>query len=480
MKNNLVLICLVVLALFTRGYQLVERFAYDHDSDLSAWIFKDIVVDRHLRLIGQQTSSLGLFIGPFFYYSLIPFYLSTGFDPLGTVVYALIIGVIGTLSLYFVVAKILDKKVALFAAVIYGGSFLISSTERQVVPTMLIFLWSIWLVYDMYLLSLGQKLGLVIGAVLLSLAWHIQLVLVITVVPMFAAFLTRIRSFKVKDFILPVFLAVVLSAPFIMFEFRHGFIQTQSLFFSSSTKEAVLRTPIEKSLHVLTIATKNLNAIFWVRPHNFPNVVLPLVIIFGSVYLFLQKKVPSWIAYSFSLWTLVFVAFFTFHHINLSEYYLNALNVIWIILAALMLSKSGKVGQLLLVIFLIHNLYITISLPVNHSGYINRKDMVDYIAKDARSHGYPCIAISYMTNPGYELGYRYLFWQKGLHVNRPDSNSPVYTIVFPHGRANRLDYTSGALGLVLPDYSRYNESGVKDSCSGENSNVTDPMFGFTK
>lgn len=480
MKNKIILICIVLLALFSRSYQFVERFSYDHDSDLSAWIFKDIVIDGHLRLIGQQTSSLGLFIGPLFYYSLIPFYLATGLDPIGTAFYPLIVGLIGVLSMFFVVARIADKKTAAVAAVIYAASFSISSTERQVVPTAWIFVWSIWFVYSVHLIYQGRKLGLTIAAVLLSLVWHIQLVLVIAAIPMGLALISRLKSFKFRDFILPTVLLVVISTPLILFELRHDFIQFRSQFFSVQAAEQVSRTLVEKSWHVLSIAAKNVNAIFWVRPNSIPDYVLPLVILVGAGILTIKKKISIQLVLTFILWASVFIGFFVFHHINLSEYYINSLNIMWIILTAILLARMGKFGAILLIVFLVYNLNIMISLPVNRSGYLDRKAMVDYIARDAKSHGYPCIAISFMTNPGYELGYRYLFWQKGMHVNRPDSNSPVYTIVFPHGRANRLDFTSGALGLVLPDYSRYNEKGVKESCSGENSNITDPMFGFTK
>mgnify|MGYP001566093577 FL=1 len=85
-----------------------------------------------------------------------------------------------------------------------------------------------------------------------------------------------------------------------------------------------------------------------------------------------------------------------------------------------------------------------------------------------------------MTSPGRELGYRYLFWLENLHVNHPDSGSPVYTIVFPHTLAGRLDATFGGLALVLPDQNRYFPDQIKYSCSGANSNLTDPMLGFTK
>jgi len=89
------------------------------------------------------------------------------------------------------------------------------------------------------------------------------------------------------------------------------------------------------------------------------------------------------------------------------------------------------------------------------------------------------VSVSFITNPGYELGYRYIFYLNNLHVNQPSSGSPVYTIVFPHTKVDRIDKSFGALGLILPDYEKYTEKEVNESCSGSNENLTDPMFGFT-
>ena len=67
-----------------------------------------------------------------------------------------------------------------------------------------------------------------------------------------------------------------------------------------------------------------------------------------------------------------------------------------------------------------------------------------------------------------------------MHVNRPISNSPVYTIVYPHNLVNSIDKAFGSLGLIYPDYDRYNKEEVEKSCIGANSNLTDPMFGYTE
>src|SRR3989344_1725053 len=75
LKKHWVLVVILAIGLFLRTYDIVDRYEFAHDGDLFSWIVKDIVVDKHLRLIGQLTTAPGIFIGPLFYYSLIQFFI---------------------------------------------------------------------------------------------------------------------------------------------------------------------------------------------------------------------------------------------------------------------------------------------------------------------------------------------------------------------------------------------------------------------
>jgi len=466
MKNTLIII-IILLGLFFRTYQFRERFNYNHDNDLSAWIVKDIVVDKHLRLIGQQTTALGIFIGPLFYYALIPFYLLTRMDPIGTVALPWLIGAASIFSIYYVVNKIWGRRPAFIAALLYAASFGISATEREIVPTTPVFLWSIWYLYALH------KRSLTLFAVLFALVWHIHLALGLLALP--ALFLT-FRQPKLK----PVLIFIILSLPLFIFEFRHGFSQTKALFFSFDKTEQVSRSIPQKMTHVIEYAGRNINYIFWNKPNPINFWVLPSIILVSFLYLSFKKILTREQILIFISWFALFILFFSLHPINLSEYYINSLNILFIIIAALLLARHPRLALLVLVLFVGDNLFRLKDFSVNREGYLERKAIVAAIAVDAAAHGFPCLSVSYMTDPGHEFGYRYLFWLKGVKTAPVAGLAPVYTIVFPHPRANRLDAAFGALGLVLPDYSRYTPDGVKISCSGDNSNLIDPMFGFTK
>ena len=130
--------------------------------------------------------------------------------------------------------------------------------------------------------------------------------------------------------------------------------------------------------------------------------------------------------------------------------------------------------------FVLINLYRFFTIPLNRSGYIYRKAVIAEIKKDAEEKGYPCASISYITDPGSNLGYRYFIWRERLKTKPITELVPVYTIIFPLKPIYKEDKSIGALGLIYPDYSKYNSDTVSKECEGSDWNLEEPMFGFTK
>ncbi len=119
------------MGFFLRVWHPLSLFQYDHDHDLTGWFVRDVLINHHLRLIGQETSSHGIFIGPYFYYLQIPFYLLTRLDPAGSLLSSIILGVFAIFSIHFVFDKMFNKRTALMGALVYALSVLIVFTDRR-------------------------------------------------------------------------------------------------------------------------------------------------------------------------------------------------------------------------------------------------------------------------------------------------------------------------------------------------------------
>jgi hypothetical protein len=475
----------LLISIFFRLYKGSELFMYSHDQDLSSWFVKDVTVNHHLRLVGQETSTQGIFIGPYFYYYLIPFFLISHMDPIAGIYAVAIIGVFTTFSFYFIFTKIFGKNIGLLASFLHATSFFLSINEREVVPLEpVILLWTLWFFYATHKIAEGNQKYFILLGLLIGLIWSINMSLILLLPLVLLSFIISKKKLNLKFLLLGLITFAILSLPLGLFEFRHDFQQSKALINSLTTNQKDIVSGVDKIARVFHLMAKNVTNFlvgsltsfrYW---HYFTFVVL------AFLYLIYKKRISKKDTIIFIVWFGLIFGFFSFYSKIISEYYLNGLQIIWFTVSTLLVgdlleSKNFKLlGFIILILLSSFNVLRFINYPANQSGFVQRKQIVHYINEDRKARGYPCIAISYIVNPGYDLGYRYLFWREDLHVNHPDSGSPVYTIVFPLAKVDSFDKSFGALGLILPDYNKYNKDDVNYSCSGQNSNLTDPLFGF--
>ncbi len=484
--SNKYLLAIILLGLFLRIYKVSELFMYGHDNDLAGWFVKDVVVNHHLRLIGQETSTHGIFIGPIFYYLLIPFYLIFNMDPIGGVYLVILLGLFTIWSFYYVLKEIFNKNVGLISALIYSVSYYTVANDREVVPTMPVILWSIWFLYALNLLLKGkQKSGLILLAILTGLIWHLNmaLILLLPIVPI--SLLLSKKKLEVKSMLRGALIFLLILTPFILFESRHGFSQIKSLFVSLSTDQHDILTGIDKVLRVIYLAAKDLNGLLWGSVVNINYELLLLLLIITGILLFLKSNYKKILIILFS-WFLLYFMFFSLYSKIVSEYYLNGLITFYIAVLALALSyllklKSGKViAFIILALFSVWNINRFLSQPINKSGYLERKAVISEIKRDSADRDFPCVSISYITDPGYDLGYRYFIWMEKLKTKKVYKDIPVYSIVFPMKPAFKTDISFGAIGLIYPEYEKFNSSDIVKSCEGLDYTIENPMFGFTE
>lgn len=460
---------------------------------------RDVLYNHHLRLIGQETSSHGIFIGPLFYYLQIPFYLLARMDPAGPLLLPLILGIFAIFSYYFVFWKVFEdepaftnvsaRRVGLIAAAIYAFSVLIVFTDREIAPTMPVSLWTVWFLYALFRILKAQKYGYLLVGVLAGAIWSINLQLVILFPLVLVAQYFSRKRIPLKEFVVAILVAFFLNIPFLAFEARHGFQQVTALTASLTTsKDYVPGTSygfFPKLDRTMQLVYRNTTSLYWDSVVSLHYQITFWMIVVGAIILFKKKKINGKLFFILFLWQAFYILFFTLNSINISEYYLNGMNVIFILLIAvgvnaLMEDKRRKfAGQIILGVFIVLNLIGFFIRPINRSGYVERKAIINEIKADASAHNFPCVSLSFITSPGNNLGYRYFTALAGLKTKPVSDGAPVYSIVYPLSKVDGVDKTFGVVGLVLPDYKRYNVKAVEKICEGDDFTLTEPMFGFT-
>lgn len=483
LKNHKWLVLIILVGFLFRVYRLEDFYTFEHDQDLYSWIVKDILVDNHFRLIGQLTSVDGVFIGPIFYYLLVPFYFLFNMNPLSTYIPITAISLFTIFSFYYVISRHFNKILGLIAAFVYATSLGTVFFDRWIVPTQPTILWSIWYMHG--LLSVRQENGkhiVILFAILIGLIWHIHIALLplLMLIPISYYLLGNGKllksKIKKKDIFIGFVIFLFLTVPFWIFEIRHGFQQANG-FLKGLTEE---RGEVEGTYRLIkTYAnlSRSLASVFYIPAQSIIVLFLPIIFL---IVLFKSKILKTQITI-FVVWILLsFLSLFLSKR-NISEYYFANLVPIWVLsisLAIFNLFKfSKKFTIFLLLTFFSTNALILITRPVAIDSYYQKERVVEFIKQHTNSRNYACISINYIAEFGTGVGFRYLFWLNNLHLINPGIEVPVYNIVIPWTKSkDEIDVKYGNYGVILPTKDRFNDQQI---CNDPKNQLL-PLLGFTK
>jgi hypothetical protein len=337
------------------------------------------------------------------------------------------------------------------------------------------------------MISRGNYSVLPLLGILIASIWHIHIALLPALLAVPVAVIVSRKIPSLKHILLFLLTLFIFSLPLLIFEVKHGFPQTYSLI-SDFTSNHGGGVGLPKLNFIVQRLSNNIVNLFFF-PQSLPLIdyrLLTGTILFSALILVKKKvlKLPE--VLSLYSWVLGMVIFFTISSVVTSEYYFSNVEVVFtaiVSIFAYLLYKSSKQGKYLLftilAVLLIKNVYFFTTEYIYHKGYNERKAAAEFIANDAALKGFPCVAVSYITSPGENVGFRYFFWLKGLHVNQPKSGGPVYTIVIPDELAGPIAAKYGHIGVILPEETP-TQSELEKSCSGQDSNITDPLFGYTE
>lgn len=194
------------------------------DEGRDVLVVKRMIVDNKMTLLGPTASVGGFFLGPIYYYFMIPFLWLFQLNPVGPAVMVAIFGIATIYLIYYLGCLIKGASSGLVGAMLYALSPVVinyshSSWNPNIVP-----FFSLLLIILLLKLSKGIdriKL-LLIGAIFgigLQLHYLFLFLMVFT-----GIFLLVNHKEKVFKKILYIFLGfVILYSPFILFELRHNF-----------------------------------------------------------------------------------------------------------------------------------------------------------------------------------------------------------------------------------------------------------------
>lgn len=435
-KENLLFVLILLLAAFLRLQAFATNtfaFTYDVGRDLLA--IKDIVTLNKISLIGPTSGLPGVFYGPWYYFILVPFFIIFGGNPAGIDLTIAMFG-IATVVLGFYLGK---KLGGIFFGLTFAGILAVSPTlvgissqiwSPNLAPFFILLV--LLLFYRIYkkdgmwdylflgiALSLGSEFEIIYG-LFLSLSGIIALILF------------KNKSLTIKKLLMLVLGFAIILAPRVLFELRHGFLQTKSLFafLTAGGNGAAMNLRLDFMFNRFTEAIAYNNQVLGIL--ILVLTILSIVIYFKKTALPMQKLILTSIVI-----VLTFMSGFALFHHDLWPHYIVGLPVIFIFLVsvALYLFFSNSNQRILylfiaLAIFLINLNPVSLIQNYNKpfvgdaSVYRNQLQVLDYVYREANGKQFKYIVY---TPPIFDYTYQYLFewYGKGKYGYLPKQDSEL-------------------------------------------------------
>lgn len=254
LKNKLFLL-IILCAVFVRLFRIGEYSMFLADQGRDAIIIKRIVTFEHFPAIGPPSSIGQVYLGPFFYYLMAPFLLLSRLQPVGLAVGEAVISIVGLVFAYIIVKRHLGDKIALVFLVLSSFSFeLVRSARFAWNPNPLPY-FAFATLYFLYLATTTKKWyhALLFG-IFFALCFQLHHLAAFMALPIVLTYIiSLVRDRKIIPTIHSIAVSLVgfilVSSPLIIFDLKHGFINTKNLI-SLFTKQNLVAggSPISRLL----------------------------------------------------------------------------------------------------------------------------------------------------------------------------------------------------------------------------------------
>lgn len=343
-----ILLGILLIAAFLRFYQISGYMTFLGDEGRDVLVVKRIIVDHKFTLLGPTASVGGFFLGPIYYYFMIPFLWLFKLDPVGPAVMVAIFGLATVFLVYKVGQNFFDGKVGLLAAFFYTISPVViyysrTSWNPNLMPFFsLLIVWLVWKIVaekkPIFLPIVGFLFGILIQ-------FHYLATFLMVVVGVFLWLYFR-RGIHFRYYSGAIVGFILGWLPFILFELRHQFPNFRTLYrfvlFGEETGFALKTfffnlTDVPVRLFA-TLLTNNLK-------------IFGLLLLVGSAWA-IWRQLPAaknearrLALKLLAIWLGVGVFLFGFYQKGIYDYYFGFMFPLPFLLTALLISNVAKLPR---------------------------------------------------------------------------------------------------------------------------------------
>lgn len=230
---------ILIIASFMRLYRISDYMTFLGDEGRDVMVARDILLGN-FTLLGPRASAGDFFLGPIYYYFMAPWLWLFQGDPVGPAVMVALVGVATVWLIYFVGKRWFNTAAGLFAAALYAVSPIVityshSSWNPNIMPFFALLI--MYVIYKAVGSARAWKYFLLTGFLLgIAIQLHYLAVFLGFIVALYMFFgqwlmegKIRIRAI-LRSYVFTFFGFIAGLSPFLLFELRHGFPNTKTIF----------------------------------------------------------------------------------------------------------------------------------------------------------------------------------------------------------------------------------------------------------
>ncbi len=230
--ENLFLLLVLGIAIFLRFYNLKNTMMFQGDQGRDALVVANIFKKLDPVFIGPVTSIGNMYLGPFYYYFMLPFLFLSYPSPIGPVYAVAGLGVATVYLLFKITKKIFDGKTAVFTTLFFTFSAGVVNLARFSWNPNLAPFFSLLMFYFTYLAwKKDSKYWLLVSACF-SILIQLHYVTLLALSGAGIIFLIQLFEKKQKNFFKHIFLAIIVFllslTPLMLFDLKHDFLNIKS------------------------------------------------------------------------------------------------------------------------------------------------------------------------------------------------------------------------------------------------------------
>lgn len=224
------IISILLLGAYLRLYRIADYLTFLGDEGRDVLVVKRMLVDGKWTLLGPTASVGGFYMGPIYYYFMLPFLWIWRLDPVGPAIMVALFGIATIYLLYKVGNEWFGRGVGMVSSLLFSLSPLVISYSRSSWNPNLVPFFSTLLLYLCYRVihykewKLTVWIGIVMG---IGIQLHYTFLFLFPVVAILLLVYTRTKEVKWYAYGLLGF--IIGFAPFLAFEIRHAFANTRGI-----------------------------------------------------------------------------------------------------------------------------------------------------------------------------------------------------------------------------------------------------------